>query len=610
MSADPVIYCLEQLTDYAQFERLSSDLMSGVGYVGIEPIGGSGDRGRDALFLDRSAPDQSTVFAYSVRVDWKTKLERDCKRIRDEEHNPQTVVFVCTSTLTSGQKDGAKAHVLSYYGWHLEIYDLERIRVLLATELRHLLAQHPSIFCPPWFPVRGGLSIAQSHDTIVVDHVPADHALATWLSRKLSLSGYRTWCYGTAPLAGEDADASVRTLIQQRATQYLPIMSLAALADANLLGRCAAACERNDFVTPCWSSPVDITSLSSPLQRAVPARFDSAWSTGLKQVIDSMKSRGVTAALDTTQGRAIALRAYVPDSVIQPSPEQVVANVFPVSIPKSIIICNLAKEMSNEEIETLRRSWAFVIASSTTFLSFDEPPVSVQLVDRKPLPEYAWDSFNWRLGKHSLDVVKELVKRSLMVACFRAGMLWCEDRSLPYFPHTKGPRTIATFVHLDGRTTRVAVNGERQYGWGINATRFRYQLCPLFRVGCDEATRWSVTMHIYVRVTELDGTPFQKKEIIRKRKTVTKGWWNKEWLARTLGVVQAIADRNRNIEIGVGRRRVSVSASPLEWQCPVSIDVEAMDRIGDFQEEMAAMRYAEDEEDALPDLSSGNSADD
>ena len=610
MSADPVIYCLEQLTDYAQFERLSSDLMSGVGYVGIEPIGGSGDRGRDALFKDRSAPDQLTVFAYSVRVDWKAKLEQDCKRIRDEEHGPETVVFVCTSTLTSGQKDAAKAHVLDNYGWRLEIYDLERIRVLLATELRHLLAQHPSIFCPPWFPVRGGLSIAQSNDTIVVDHVSADHALATWLSRKLSLAGYRAWCYGTAPLAGEDADSSVRTLIQQRATQYLPILSPAALADANLVGRCGAACEKNDFVTPCWAYPIDATSLSSPLQSAVPAQFDSAWSTGLKQVMDSMESRGVIPALDTTRGRAIALRAYVPESVILPSPEQVVANVFPVSIPKSIIICNLANEMSNEEIETLRRSWAFVIASSTTFLSFDEPPVSVQLVDSMPLPEYAWDSFDWKLGKHSLHVVKELVKRSLMVACFRAGLVWCEDRSVLYFPHTKGPRTSVTFLHLDGRKTSVAVNGEKQYSWGVNATRFRYQLCPLFRVGYDEAKKWWLTMRIYVRVTDLDGTPLQKKEITRKRKTVTSGWWNKEWLARTLGVMQALADKNDNIEIGFGRRRVSVSASPLEWQCPVSIDVEAMDRIGDFQEEMAAMRYSDDEEDALPDLPSEDPADD
>ena len=49
MSADPIIYCLERLTDYRQFERLCSDVMAGSGYPNIEPIGGTGDRGRDAI---------------------------------------------------------------------------------------------------------------------------------------------------------------------------------------------------------------------------------------------------------------------------------------------------------------------------------------------------------------------------------------------------------------------------------------------------------------------------------------------------------------------------------------------------------------------------------
>ena len=53
MSADPIIYCLEQLTDYRQFERLCSDIMAGSGYANIEPLGGSNDRGRDALHVSR-----------------------------------------------------------------------------------------------------------------------------------------------------------------------------------------------------------------------------------------------------------------------------------------------------------------------------------------------------------------------------------------------------------------------------------------------------------------------------------------------------------------------------------------------------------------------------
>ncbi len=99
---------------------------------------------------------------------------------------------------------------------------------------------------------------------------------------------------------------------------------------------------------------------------------------------------------------------------------------------------------------------------------------------------------------------------------------------------------------------------------------------------------------VYIRVTDLNGKPYEGKEIIRKRKKVTKSWWNKEWLARTLGVMQAISTTEDKTLINIGseqKRTVSVSTRPLDWDCPVSIDVEAVDRIGDFQEEMASSRY-------------------
>lgn len=52
MSADRIIYCLERLSDYRDFERLSSALLAGAGYPGIDPLGGTGDGGRDAIVVN------------------------------------------------------------------------------------------------------------------------------------------------------------------------------------------------------------------------------------------------------------------------------------------------------------------------------------------------------------------------------------------------------------------------------------------------------------------------------------------------------------------------------------------------------------------------------
>src|SRR3954470_5888726 len=102
MSADPIVYCLERVTDYRDFERLCSALMAGAGYPCLDPLGGTGDEGRDAIIRSDEAR-RKIAFAYTVRSDWKAKLRRDAERVRDMGHDPDTFVFVCTETLSASE---------------------------------------------------------------------------------------------------------------------------------------------------------------------------------------------------------------------------------------------------------------------------------------------------------------------------------------------------------------------------------------------------------------------------------------------------------------------------------------------------------------------------
>jgi hypothetical protein len=595
MSADPIIYCLEHLTDYRQFERLCSDLMSGSGYPNIEPIGGSGDGGRDALH--QCSQDGLTIFAYTVRSDWRVKLIQDCRRIEEMGHAPAHVVYVCTSYLSATEKDEIKAHIPKTFGWQLQLFDIERIRVQLAGNLRHLIAQHPAIFCPPWFPQRGGLSISEAADTLVIDHAAADHALATWLNRRLTLAGYSTWCYGSAPLAGENADESVRALIQRRAQQYLPVLSVDAVADRDFMDRCGLAGAIDGRVLPCWSMVMH-ELLPSRLAQISPARFQDSWITGLQDVLNNLRSRGITPSLDVTQGRRIALRAYMPEAVIRTAPERVFANVFPVTVPNSILVYELTQALPQEAMENLYRTWACSYTDPLKLFAFEPCPTSLPVPTQSRPREYSWKDTDSYDGRPSADVVKDLLRRTLDVACVRAGLQWCSDREVFYFPKPEVGERRVSFTHVDGRDTHVSMTGERQYGWGDRASQFRYQLGPRFRVGQDKTGAWWVTAHIYVRVTDLNGACFQKKDISRRRKAVTKNWWNKEWLARLLGMMQGLRPFGSNaIQIGITRHAVIVSVKPLEWECPVAIDIDAMSRLGDFQEEMSSLRFFDDEDD-------------
>src|SRR5687767_14522551 len=168
MAANPLIYCLEQLTDYTQFERLCHDLMALDGYRNIEPLGGHKDKGRDAIHVDASANGRITIFAYSVREDWRKKLDEDSATIRKHDHACQRLVFLSTSSFSAGERDNAIEAIRTTYGWDLDLYGLERLRIMLTTTHHQLVAQHPQIFCPPFFQVAGGLSLSYSPDHVIV----------------------------------------------------------------------------------------------------------------------------------------------------------------------------------------------------------------------------------------------------------------------------------------------------------------------------------------------------------------------------------------------------------------------------------------------------------
>lgn len=602
MSADRIIYCLERLSDYRDFERLCSAMLAGGDYPGIEPLGGTGDGGRDAIVrVDEKG--RRIVFAYTVRADWKQKLKGDCARVQDQQHNPNVFVFVCTEALNASEKDAAYKMVEQEFGWTLDLYDIERLRVQLVGPQRHLVAQHPSIFTPPFFPQAGGQSLAESRDTILIDHVDADHALATWLSRRLTLQGYRTWCRGTAPLAGENSDESVRKLLDLRAIQYMPVVSEASLSDQLFLERCAVAGVKDGFVLPCSCAVAADPRLPSRLKPLTGASFASSWNAGLEQVLARLATLGAMPKLEAEQGRQIALRDYLPTRVTVAKPEPVVANVFSLRLPATMLLYDLTRSLSPDEVAGLRRRWAFIELSAYRLVAFTPPPEdAVPAAKTVRTPEFLWTDIPERDGKKTEDLAKELTRRSLEVASLQRGLEYCSDRETFYFPEREGRDWNQPFEHIDGRQTHVQLTGMRTKGWGDRASKFRYQLSPNFRPQRDVDGTWNVVLNIYVRCTDENGKVYEGKEIGRRRKAVTKSWWNKDWLARLLGVAQALQTAPGRVQVGEGNRALVMETTPLRWQCPVGLDVQALSGMADLGEELAGYRTRDegDEDDVAP----------
>ena len=594
MTADPIVYCLERLTDYAQFERLATDLMAGTDFPEIEPLGGSGDGGRDALHIHRKEG-TVRVFAYSVRHDWETKLRQDCRRIAETKPQPDEVVFVSTRTMSVKKREDLRTEMRDTHGWETKFYGIEWIRAQLTNPLASLIGQHPSIFVPPWFERRGGEVVAHRiQDLIVIDHLAGDHAFAAWLFSRLSAAGYSVWCRGLAPLVGEDPHASILEIVQQRAARYLPVLSATSVVDPDLRSRTVIAATEEARVVPCWIEDLTGSTFDSAIAKVVPARFDSGWKGGLAELIRQLENGGVPQLLEPDTGRQIALGAYQAEPLVKQQSERLYANVFRVQVPSSVLVHRLSPP--HEELdETVLRRWAHVQQRELVF-SFTAVPADISAHKER---EYAWESYHGGSEVKSTSLVKMLVKRSLFVACYEAGFKWCDERMTFFLEESERKRH--GYQHVDGKYTNISLTGERSFGSGDRKSKFRYQLGPVFRIAVDESNSVSTRVGFYVRLTDDEGKLLDKKLIPSRRKRVTKSWWNRQWLQRTVGVMQVIAGHtgiDGHITVGDGKQAVNVDVKPLSWDCPVSIDVEALDRVGEFQEELAtAHEFSEQEVD-------------
>src|SRR5262245_8435318 len=72
---------LEALTDDSFFETVCHGILTNAGYD-VDPRGGSGDAGRDAIESSKDTGEAETVFQYSIEQKTKNKLKNELKRYK------------------------------------------------------------------------------------------------------------------------------------------------------------------------------------------------------------------------------------------------------------------------------------------------------------------------------------------------------------------------------------------------------------------------------------------------------------------------------------------------------------------------------------------------
>lgn len=545
MAASPTIYCLENITDYFQFERLCHDLMFRIGYRDIEPLGGFHDRGRDAIHI--SLDGEVTIFAYSVREDWRAKLAEDADKINRHGHECAKLIFMTTSSFSAGERDEAVSTVQNDYGWQLVLYGLERLRVWLDSAYREVKSSHPQIF-PPELLHASSLQSIQSKRYVLINYDERDQQLAIWLARKLTIMGHDVWCEHLPRIGSAVFPEDVESVMLKNVSVVVALYSVNSLQNADLTRQRNLALGLSNeseygLLLPVRIDNFNADELDSKTRYLSFVEFNSSWSQGLKSLMLRLESRGVIK--DQEDGAAVAIRTLLENGSRISERELLFSNCFSVlNVPSKILRVTLGGDAVTSSAYL---KWAYRRVSAHTYLSFSKPPGEIMpSADLADIELFSWQDDDTVGGINSKDLVSELIRKSLYVHCRTRDMEYCVKSRLNYVPHGMlNERNVWSFRSPWGAKIRVQLAGTRKYWRKTGALFYNYFLCPHFVVRRDLDGEFVVVLSVRIRIATPQNVPLPAKTAITRRKHLCKDWWNKQWLIRTCALADYLGGDHR-----------------------------------------------------------------
>lgn len=542
MPADAFTYCLEEVTDYAAYERFCSDVMRQTGYLGIEPIGGTGDSGRDALHQTEAG----TIFAYTVRKDWEQKLYSDCEKVIHHKYPATEFIFVCIATFSASKRDQLVNKVQTRYGLKLELWGIERLKAHADAEI---ITRHPSIFITPFYDRVGGQILQPIRNLIVILNTD-QQPLANWLSNKLKLYGYHTWCEYLSPTGGKTADEVITELLKHRAQAVVDI------SDKSKYQQLIDA--------------FDIKTLLVSSQSSNPCPNPLNWANVLQYVTSELSAIGVPTNPD--QLTSLPYTANDTNSIaISNKPETLYSNWFEIThLPKAIHRFTFKQTLTKQDTADLNKLWAFRKSNLDECLAFHHPNESISSRYKiESAGALIWDKQKSIDGIKTTNLIKELLRKMLTVHAIKLGIAQTEEDQPKLFYPSDYARIKIHFE--DKKSTTVSPHGIRTFP-GNPKEQCLYSLSPSYKPLYIE-DKWYIQTVINILFFDLNENLLTGRKNNSRRKKLGKTWWNKHWRNRHLAIIQSLAeDNDSELIISQGTNQLCIAMHPVKGEVNISLN--------------------------------------
>lgn len=425
---------------------------------------------------------------------------------------------------------------------------------------------------------------AALREHLFISYAWEDGALAEWLTLKLTAAGYRVWCDRFKILGGERWPSDIDDAIRHHAFVVLHLLSAHSLRKENpskerelalqLAGKGGVI---RDFLIPL---NVDGTRPEQLPWRIVDIAFIpfQSWSAGLSRLVEKLESLEAPRPLSVS-GRSIAGSALLRGNAVVAEAEHLYSNCLRFKvIPEVIRRFDFSRPVHRSDLVAMERRWAFRQSGDRTALAFHRP--KEELVPHLGIREEAGGSL-WRSnvkvdGINSGNLIAELLRKEVEVALATRGLVATPDGRRQFFPKGLLAGDRLPFVSYRERAISIKAGGSRRYASGT----FDYRLA----IGCfvrrDVAEGYALLVRLGVVLLDAEGKLIEDATASKRRKRVTSGWFNHEFLNRYLAVAAFLAKGGSAIQIGEGPSTIELDASYLGGVVPLRVDEKYLAEIG------------------------------
>ena len=438
----------------------------------------------------------------------------------------------------------------------------------------------------------------QERDHIFISYATEQSALCDWLARRLAAEGYAIWCDRQKLLGGENWINDINVAIDERTFRMVALLSRESLRKPNPQGEWQKGFALGkklgieDFVIPLNTDGLRPDEITWNLQPINYIPFTPSWAKGLTILLKKLESIDAPRVLN--DGPRVAIESIVASSAVRDEPEDLLSNCFEVvQTPRYIRKYEVETDLSIGERRALRIEWACRDVSPRHMFAFDDPPTTVN-ENRcfQCIEQISWRDTKLVDGIDTRHLVVSLIYKCLNLLLRDKGMKYSvitkhrknrKNMEQWYIPQGFLDKDRVSFTFPSGKKSWFNGVGERTYPTRDGGEVYRYHLSPSFSVLRGQTDPFVLFLRNRVYLTDNKGRPLEGLKITSRRKHLCKGWFNYEWGARTLGIVQLLADEDMYVRFGPdGEQQLVISAMPIVPNAPQRIHDELVDEPDDI----------------------------